>query len=160
METETRKCTICRKRFVVNSKFHNQRACEDSICVMFYMRMHKQLMRHQPRASNYDVVTVPEWVDILIRYDHKCAYCPAKLDLTMDHVVPLSRGGRHTATNLVPACERCNRMKADMYLSEWKFRQAHPVYFDLIHKKQHRPLTQQTRRERLPKKTSVHFVLI
>lgn len=43
-----------------------------------------------------------------------CHYCgktfpPA--DLTMDHVVPLVRGGRSTKGNLVPACKDCNSAK-------------------------------------------------
>ncbi|RME00913.1 MAG: HNH endonuclease [Deltaproteobacteria bacterium] len=43
-----------------------------------------------------------------------CHYCgehfpPAAL--TMDHIVPLSRGGRSTRGNIVPACKRCNSEK-------------------------------------------------
>ncbi len=38
---------------------------------------------------------------------------------TIDHVVPLSRGGRSSLDNLVPCCGPCNLMKADSELSEW-----------------------------------------
>jgi hypothetical protein len=38
----------------------------------------------------------------------------------MDHVLPLSRGGRHCVSNVVPACGQCNKVKADMTLMEWK----------------------------------------
>ena len=44
----------------------------------------------------------------------KCHYCAKKVapaELTMDHVVPLARGGRSTKGNLVPACKDCNNRK-------------------------------------------------
>ncbi len=43
-----------------------------------------------------------------------CHYCNRKVgikNLTMDHVVPLSRGGRSTKGNLVPCCKTCNTGK-------------------------------------------------
>lgn len=43
-----------------------------------------------------------------------CAYCgqqfPAK-ELTMDHVVPVARGGRSSKGNVVPSCKPCNSKK-------------------------------------------------
>ncbi|RMH35906.1 MAG: HNH endonuclease [Nitrospirae bacterium] len=44
----------------------------------------------------------------------ECHYCHRRVDpaqLTMDHVVPLARGGRSTKGNVVPACPECNRAK-------------------------------------------------
>ena len=43
-----------------------------------------------------------------------CHYCNRKVgikNLTMDHVIPLSRGGRSTKGNLVPCCKQCNTAK-------------------------------------------------
>ena len=43
-----------------------------------------------------------------------CHYCgrPASpKDLTMDHVVPISRGGKSTKGNVVPCCKECNTAK-------------------------------------------------
>ena len=43
-----------------------------------------------------------------------CHYCGRKFppsELTMDHVVPLSRGGRSTKGNIVPCCKECNNGK-------------------------------------------------
>ena len=43
-----------------------------------------------------------------------CHYCGEKFpssQLTMDHVVPLARGGESTRSNIVPACRSCNRDK-------------------------------------------------
>ncbi len=38
---------------------------------------------------------------------------------TMEHLIPLSRGGDHTVGNLAPACTRCNSQKTDRTLEEW-----------------------------------------
>ena len=43
-----------------------------------------------------------------------CAYCQgtcAPEQLTMDHIVPLARGGRSTKSNVVPCCKTCNTTK-------------------------------------------------
>ncbi|HEX8510460.1 MAG TPA: HNH endonuclease [Propionibacteriaceae bacterium] len=53
-----------------------------------------------------------------------CAYCGECRPLTMDHVVPLARGGRHAIGNLAPACETCNKRKGSMLLVEWRYRSA------------------------------------
>lgn len=44
----------------------------------------------------------------------KCHYCGgefAPVELTMDHVVPVARGGESTRGNVVPCCRECNRRK-------------------------------------------------
>ena len=51
-----------------------------------------------------------------------CYYCEQKVDpgeLTMDHVVPLARGGKSTKGNLVPACKDCNNKKKYLLPIEW-----------------------------------------
>ena len=43
-----------------------------------------------------------------------CIYCQrtfAPAELTMDHIVPLARGGRSTKGNVVPCCKACNNQK-------------------------------------------------
>ena len=51
-----------------------------------------------------------------------CGYCgqsaPPK-ELTMDHIVPLARGGRSTKGNVVPACKTCNNAKKHLLPMEW-----------------------------------------
>ena len=50
-----------------------------------------------------------------------CYYCQATFhpdELTMDHVVPLSRGGRSTKGNIVPCCKVCNNRKKYLTPSE------------------------------------------
>jgi 5-methylcytosine-specific restriction endonuclease McrA len=59
-----------------------------------------------------------DWMRLLARYGGRCAYCNAKAT-EQDHVIPLSRGGRHTIGNVLPACLPCNRSKHDHLLVEW-----------------------------------------
>ena len=44
---------------------------------------------------------------------HTCQYCGDKGELTLDHVMPQSRGGQDTWENLVTACSPCNHSKAN-----------------------------------------------
>jgi len=52
-----------------------------------------------------------------------CHYCgrtfPAR-ELTMDHIVPVSRGGRTTKGNVVPCCKECNNAKKQLLAMEWE----------------------------------------
>jgi 5-methylcytosine-specific restriction protein A len=52
-----------------------------------------------------------------------CYYCrqrtPPK-ELTMDHIVPISRGGKSTKGNVVPACKTCNNAKKQLLPMEWE----------------------------------------
>lgn len=51
--------------------------------------------------------------NIFKRDRQKCQYCGKGKDLTIDHVLPKSRGGKSTWTNLVAACKKCNSLKGD-----------------------------------------------
>ena len=51
-----------------------------------------------------------------------CHYCgkgfpPA--DLTMDHIIPITRGGKSVRNNLVPCCKECNSRKKYLLPMEW-----------------------------------------
>jgi 5-methylcytosine-specific restriction enzyme A len=52
-----------------------------------------------------------------------CHYCGDSVpprDLTMDHIVPIIRGGRSTRGNVVPACKSCNNRKKYLLPVEWE----------------------------------------
>ncbi|MFN8509006.1 MAG: HNH endonuclease [Deinococcaceae bacterium] len=51
--------------------------------------------------------------NVLRRDGYACQYCGKKTDLTLDHVVPRSRGGPHTWENVVTACRSCNQRKGN-----------------------------------------------
>ncbi len=52
-----------------------------------------------------------------------CWYCQRKVpikELTMDHVVPLAKGGRSVKSNLVPCCKECNNAKKSSLPAEFE----------------------------------------
>ncbi len=54
--------------------------------------------------------------NVYLRDDYTCQYCGHKLpgrELTLDHVVPVSKSGPKTWTNVVSACRACNQKKAN-----------------------------------------------
>lgn len=53
------------------------------------------------------------------RDDHMCQYCGSFNNLTIDHVIPRSRGGKDTWDNMVAACMPCNTHKGDRTPEEW-----------------------------------------
>jgi len=51
-----------------------------------------------------------------------CHYCGGTFppgELTMDHLVPVARGGKSTPGNVVPACRECNSRKKYLLPMEW-----------------------------------------
>jgi 5-methylcytosine-specific restriction endonuclease McrA len=52
------------------------------------------------------------------RDGHKCQYCGSTKDLTIDHVVPRSRGGGDTWDNMVTCCSPCNSRKGNKTLEQ------------------------------------------
>lgn len=66
-------------------------------------------------------ITVLTRKNIYARDRNTCQYCGLKFHptkLTLDHIIPESRGGRFAWDNLVAACQECNRKKADKSLDD------------------------------------------
>jgi 5-methylcytosine-specific restriction endonuclease McrA len=55
-------------------------------------------------------------------YNSPCFYCGSLNKITIDHIVPISRGGAHSIGNLVAACAFCNGSKHNKLLVEWKYK--------------------------------------
>ena len=57
------------------------------------------------------------------RWDYECAYCGSEEDITIDHVIPRSKGGMDIPENMVCCCHSCNQNKAHTPWEEWYFSQ-------------------------------------
>ncbi len=73
--------------------------------------------------------------NVFKRDSHECLYCGSKKDLTLDHVLPKSRGGKSTWDNLATACKKCNSLKGDktpeeaeMSLSQTPFKPSYVMF--------------------------------
>lgn len=71
------------------------------------LQSHKR--RKQMECDN--PLTIEEWTDILNTQEGHCFYCNQERPLVLEHMTPLSRGGLHTASNVVGACQPCNNRK-------------------------------------------------
>lgn len=49
-----------------------------------------------------------------------CFYCGSWNQPTIDHVIPIARGGRHSIGNIVVACKPCNSQKNKRTIQEWR----------------------------------------
>ena len=61
--------------------------------------------------------------DIYNKYDGHCAYCGKKIDfddMTIDHIVAISKGGSNDIANTIPSCQLCNNQKADRTVEEFR----------------------------------------
>lgn len=75
---------------------------------------------HRERLKAKELKKSRWWQNLI--QNTKCYYCLTPISrerVTMDHVVPISRGGRSTAGNLVPACKTCNEQKRSLTAVEW-----------------------------------------
>jgi len=71
--------------------------------------------RHRLIENSINDLTLEQWESIKKSFGYRCAYCQVEFTqdnpATQDHIIPLSRGGHHTADNIVPACRSCNSKK-------------------------------------------------
>jgi 5-methylcytosine-specific restriction endonuclease McrA len=89
-----------------------------------YKKKHDVLRRARFGKIVADL-TDEQWQAIKEFYCHCCAYCGKRPDkLTIDHVVPIVKGGHHTASNIVPACATCNHRK---HARDWLPKVMHAV---------------------------------
>lgn len=77
--------------------------------IMSAIRARKRARKTHSPTNN---LTSNQWKTIKAHYGYRCIYCGKKPRiLTQDHLTPLSHGGEHTYTNIVPACQSCNSKK-------------------------------------------------
>jgi len=83
----------------------------------------RKLQHHKRRALKrqngvYDIL--PKEIRRL--KSKECAVCGSEKNLTLDHIIPLNRGGRHSIGNLQSLCATCNSSKQDSLMVEFRAR--------------------------------------
>ena len=79
----------------------------------------KQQFRQAIKRKLPNDFTQEEWELVIQFFDGECAYCGEKTKLTQDHIIPMSRGGGYTKSNIVPCCGKCNSSKQDRDYITW-----------------------------------------
>lgn len=58
------------------------------------------------------------------KFNNQCAYCGIECKLSVDHWIPLSKGGTDVLSNLIPSCHNCNSSKCDNVGKSWYEKQS------------------------------------
>jgi hypothetical protein len=81
---------------------------------------------HSPEQYLYNLYTTSSseakriWKNqIREKWEHKCAYCDSDKNLTIDHIVPQSRGGLDNVKNVLCCCKHCNYSKGHSNWEHW-----------------------------------------
>ncbi|WP_038005206.1 HNH endonuclease [Tenacibaculum sp. 47A_GOM-205m] len=94
----------------------NSRCClyEDLVAVGFYP---KNVNNRKYRKANSPLIS--KRASVLVDNGHKreCAVCERKSDLTFDHIIPLSKGGKDCNSNGQVLCFKCNTTKSDLLIT-------------------------------------------
>lgn len=92
-------------------------------CYHEKMRLKGQINMHRVRARKLglpDTLTVEQWLATQADFQGKCAYCLENPCEVLEHFIPLTRGGGTMKSNVVPACDECNRKKRNKHPDEVK----------------------------------------
>ncbi len=82
--------------------------------------------------------------NVCLRDQYHCLYCGCAITLreaTLDHVLPLSRGGKTNFDNIVTSCGPCNFRKGNKVGPEWRprYKPYRPGYWELVRKRKQLP---------------------
>lgn len=111
---EDRQCLWCGAAFVAHRHDHVN-------CTRRCKHKAVQMRRRGRESLSGGTYTWTEVMRLFLLFDRRCAYCeqPVIGQPDPDHVVPLSRGGSNSITNILPSCRTCNSDKRDLLLTEW-----------------------------------------
>lgn len=84
------------------------------------LRRHWEKTRRARKGRFKDIApTLTEIETRNAEFGNRCAYCGSTEQLQVDHFIPISKDGRHSLTNIVPACHACNSSKRDRDAESW-----------------------------------------
>jgi 5-methylcytosine-specific restriction endonuclease McrA len=92
---------------------HIRRRWRDKHRELYYYTQSVRNSYKQGRKPKLGQVSFNEWIELCAHYDNRCLKCGERKPLTLDHVIPLSKGGTNTIDNCQPLCKSCNSGKKD-----------------------------------------------
>ena len=118
-----RECTICGNEYELNRGTNYDSACSNKCLKKKIQNTRRETKRRRKARLKNVIVVLFKDTEIFIRDGYKCHLCGRKLNPTnqvphpraptIDHIIPVSRGGSHTRRNVKCACFICNSLKGD-----------------------------------------------
>lgn len=126
LSAEKVKSGVC--QFHANEEYRRHYAKSESF---------RREIRHRNYARKRNIAPIPAIGQeyLLETFENKCAYCDADAT-TFDHIIAISKGGKTTPDNIVPACLSCNSSKNNSDVWEWLERtnkQPREQFYERIH---------------------------
>lgn len=122
-----KKCARCKLLLPPESFKRSGTTCYCLECWQAYWSAYKRRNRDSIRASwrkarikrraqekTGPAFSETAWAKILKKARHLCVHCGKRRKLTIDHILPLSKGGTNHAWNLQPLCKPCNSSKSNV----------------------------------------------
>jgi 5-methylcytosine-specific restriction endonuclease McrA len=107
--------------FVERSAKRRRRQLEaDPQLVADICRLSRARRVDRREAPGVRLISLDEWLAVRRAFHDLCCYCGSLKNLTIDHLTPVSRGGRTTLGNVAPACRRCNQVKGKLSAEEFR----------------------------------------
>jgi len=114
-------CKFCNKLFVYSNSLP-----KTNLCIKHRNKNNSPKERCRIFNTKYEIINKNE---IFIRDKYICSYCNnkcvtnpklsnSKRYITIDHIIPISKGGNHTIDNLTTACRSCNSKKSNKLLTK------------------------------------------
>lgn len=73
---------------------------------------HKRQYKRRATLKDMGSFTIDEWTTLINKYKNMCLCCKrTDVEITADHIIPLSKGGSNTIDNIQPLCRSCNSSK-------------------------------------------------
>jgi 5-methylcytosine-specific restriction endonuclease McrA len=106
---EADRCQLCYHKFNSGENHHSWKGG-------YERRIWNNNKRRMQKTGNGGSHTLSEWQDVKKKYDYTCLCCGKRepeITLTVDHIVPVSKGGTDNIDNIQPLCRSCNPRKRD-----------------------------------------------
>lgn len=132
IDNRDRYLALKKARYYNNKEKHNegvrrwQKANPDKMAKIYarYARSHKEKVNSKVNRRRVLIESNRLFVldkEVKKLYSSNCIHCGTTKNITMDHLIPVSRGGRHSIGNLVPMCRSCNSKKGKRLYAEWRY---------------------------------------
>jgi ribosomal protein S27AE len=122
MDRYQRKCSVCGAVFFARRSDAYGKLCEIHDTPE-YRKEALRVKSNNERTTKLSLVsdlTLEEWLDVVSLYGNKCADCGGEWT-DLDHIIPVSRGGGTTKSNVRPLCGRCNSVKSDKEITVMQY---------------------------------------